>query len=181
MVAARRLARTEEGNGARGAGGRRERVPGCLQPSVWRSVLLGARATVSAKAAAGNLLSIARIEPDFPFCLATPRHATSPPRLASPRHECRPLAFATFFLSSFLSPAALAPREMHFRERSPRARPPAVVETARHFGLRVSIRAVRAMRACEKELNVERHRESSEMSWRASPLPSSTIDVTTFD
>lgn len=46
---------------------------GSRLPSVWRSVLLGARATVSAKAAVGNLLSIAGIESrrSYPSFLAS--------------------------------------------------------------------------------------------------------------
>lgn len=51
-------------------GGHGGAVPAAFSEStVWRSVLLGARATVSAKAAAGNLLVRPRIVPPFPsFC-----------------------------------------------------------------------------------------------------------------
>lgn len=55
-------------------GGHGGAVPAAFSEStVWRSVLLGARATVSAKAAAGNLLVRPRIVPPFPsFLLLSP-------------------------------------------------------------------------------------------------------------
>lgn len=49
-------------------GGHGGAVPAAFgESTVWRSVLLGARATVSAKAAAGNLLVRPRIVPPFFF------------------------------------------------------------------------------------------------------------------
>ena len=86
------------------AGGKREST---RLPSVWRSVLLGARATVSAKAAAGNLLSIVRIKLSFLSRLG----------------ECRLVGFraAFFFFFSYHRLPSLR-EQMHFREHSLRAR-----------------------------------------------------------